>query len=79
MRVLLIVLGVVAILAALFAGGCSLFFVAVFLQQGSDDPYVFWPIPLSGLALSSFFGWLGWLALRGAKSGGNSGDTPPPP
>jgi hypothetical protein len=64
MRVLLIVLGVIAILLALFAGGCSLFFVVVFLTEGSNDPYVFWPIPLGGLALASFLGWLGWLALK---------------
>lgn len=69
MQALRIILGAIFILAALFAGGCSLFFTTVFLQEGGGGPYTFWPINIAGYAAAALLGLSGWLLLRIGRNG----------
>ena len=70
MRVLLIILGAMIALLALFIGGCSLIFGVTFLVEG-DDAYGFWVISAAGVAVAPGLGWIAWLILRAARQ------TPP--
>lgn len=62
MNTLRVVCGVLAILAALFAGGCSLLFGAGFLIDG--DPYGLIMIPLLGLGAAIGLGFIARLLLK---------------
>jgi len=66
MRVLLIILGAVIALLALFIGGCSLVFGVMFIAEG-DSGYGFWVIPALGIVVAPVLGWIAWLIFRASR------------
>jgi hypothetical protein len=68
MNVLRVILGIVFLLVALFAGGCSVLFTATFITEG--DPYGFWPITLVVYLVAAGTGALSWWTLRRPRAGG---------
>jgi len=74
MNALRITFGVIAALAAIFAGGCSLLFGVGFLIDG--DQYGLIMIPAIGLGAASGLGFVAWLLLRKRPS---AAEPPAPP
>ena len=73
MQVLRIVLGILLALVALFAGGCSVYVLVIFVQDAIAghislvDPLVL--LPLATLSAGCFAGWLAYIMLRGPRAG----------
>jgi hypothetical protein len=70
-----ITFGVIAALAAIFAGGCSLLFGVGFLVDG--DQYGLIMIPALGLSAAAGLGWVAWLLLRKRPGATEPPATPP--
>lgn len=73
MHALRLIVGILFALAALFIGGCSLLFGAMFLAEG-DDGYGFWVVPAAGIVIAPFLAWGAWALLKGEiGTGGGAG------
>ena len=66
MNVLRMIFGIVLLLLALFAGGCSLFVLASVASSGGGE-YGITGIALITLVVAVLAGWAGWFLVRGAR------------